>query len=118
MSQCMHLVGDRRCTRRARWAFAITYQWNINGTGIVGPNVRMCRQHGDKVLGMPKDKRFPVVDGWFGRVWNAEAKVYTIHYCVFATKDGHTGSKAWAKYQRPYDRNVQDMDYDEARRAA
>ncbi len=116
MNQCMHLVGDRRCKRTARWTFPVTYQWNINGTGIVGPNLRMCEQHGNKTLDAPKDKRFPVVDGWYGRVWNAEAKVWTINYCVFSTKDGHLASKAWAKYRLPYDRDMRDVDYDAARR--
>ncbi len=119
MSKCMHLVDGRRCKRWAQWAFSVTYQWDpIKGTGIEGPDVRMCRQHGNSTLDC-KDhaRRWPVVDGWFGRVWNAQAQVWTINYCVFSAADGHTGSKEWAKYKRPCASGDmrKRVDYDEVR---
>lgn len=118
MAQCMHLVGDRRCKRSAQWTFPVTYQWLISGTGIEGPNLRMCRQHGNGTLDVKKEKRFPVIDGWYGHIWNDEAKVWTVLRCVFSTETGHLASKAWAKYKRPCDGKMWNVDYDDARRAA
>jgi hypothetical protein len=117
--RCMHMVGNRRCKRRARWTFPVTYQWDCTkGTGIEGPSVRMCVQHGNSTFdNEDQGHRVPVIDGWFGRIWNAEAKCWTVLSCVFSTKDGHLGSKAWARYRRPCaSGDIQpEIDYDQAR---
>ena len=102
MSRCMKIVDGRRCKRRSTWGLPISYQWDpIKGTGVEGPDLRLCTQHGDATLDMAPGKRIRVVGGWYGRIWNAEAKAWTVLACVFRHPTKHLAARAWHRFRRP-----------------
>lgn len=100
--RCMAIVARRRCKRGANWAMSVCFGWDpVKGEGIEGPDVHLCVQHGNGMLSRRDGKRLRVVRGWYGRIWNAEAKVWTVLDCVFRSRTTHKGSLAYWALRRP-----------------
>ena len=92
----------------------IHFSWDPQrGIGEAAPSATLCRVHDTD--GVRGPVRLEVVGGWFGEAWNPTAKVWTVLWSVYATKDGLDASPHWWAMRRPVRFGVQDeVVYDEA----
>jgi len=94
--RCIAIVDGRRCKLGARAHCPVTFAWDpIKGVGIGGPHVPLCSVHNSKHWRLKGGERFRIIGGWYGYIWNSQAKVWTVLQSVFRSRTSHKYADAW-----------------------
>lgn len=119
MGRCMCMTKKgNRCSRSSSWTMGVCFGWDpIKGLGVDGPDLKMCRQHGDATFDKPPEHRIRVIAGWYGRIFNQQAKVWTVMCSVFLHPTRHVYSPLWWRFRLPSEFGGPERkdDYDQAR---
>lgn len=93
---CMAITArGKPCGRPHRCEQPVTFAWDpAMGVGIGAPPVKLCGVH-NYVWDLAPEDRVEIAGGWYGRVWNHEAGVWTVLCAVFEDRTGENLAPEW-----------------------